>query len=114
MSSDSSSVAKKLSSATTHGVRMFGFVIPAWLAVCRTTCRSAANAKIAFERTTAARSRGRSPRRRGTSPPPSGQVWRSSAATAGSAAHLRRLRTITKSRSTAIRSADAILTATLA
>jgi hypothetical protein len=31
--------------------------------VCPTTCRSA-NAKVAFERTTAARSRGRSPRRR--------------------------------------------------
>src|SRR6185312_7224274 len=41
-------------------------------ASCRTTCRSAANAKVAFERTTAARSRGRSPRRRGASPPPSG------------------------------------------
>jgi len=34
--------------------------------VCPTTCRSAANAKVSFERTTAARSRWRSPRRRGT------------------------------------------------
>ena len=34
--------------------------------VCRTTCRSAANAEVAFERSTAARSPGRSPGRRGT------------------------------------------------
>jgi hypothetical protein len=55
---------------------------------CRTPCRSAANAKLVFERSTAARSCGRSPRRRGISPPAREQVWRSAAATAGSAAHL--------------------------
>ena len=53
-----------------------------FIPVCLTTCRSAANAKVAFERITAARSRGRSPRRRGTSAPSSGRAWRSAAATA--------------------------------
>ena len=57
--------------------------------VRRTTCRSAANAKVAFERTMAARSRGRSPRRRGISPHPTERAWRSAAATAGWAAPLR-------------------------
>jgi len=50
--------------------------------VRRTTCRSAANAKVAFKRITAARSRGRSPRRRGESRQSSGRAWRSAAATA--------------------------------
>jgi len=50
--------------------------------VCPTTCRSAANAKVAFERITAARSRGRSPQRCGTSPRTSERQRRSTAATA--------------------------------
>src|SRR5581483_1879026 len=49
-------------------------------------CRAAANAEVASERITAARSRGRSPWRRGTSPPAGDGVWRSAAATAGWAA----------------------------
>ena len=54
--------------------------------VCPTTCRSAANAQVPVKRITAARSRGRRPRRRGTRLPLRGAEWRSAAATAGSAA----------------------------
>jgi len=53
----------------------------------------AANAQVAFERTTTARSRGRSPRRRGTSRPSSEKEWRSAAATAGWTALVTRRRT---------------------
>jgi hypothetical protein len=66
--------------ANPPGIPVFGetHARPVWL----TTCRSAANAKVAFERNTAATSRGRSPRRRGKSSRWSVRVWRSSAATA--------------------------------
>jgi hypothetical protein len=63
-----------------------------------TFCRSAANAKVDFERTTAARSRGRGPRRRGISPPSSDRAWRSSAATACWTALRRPLRKFTAHR----------------
>src|SRR5450755_2423551 len=51
-----------------------------------TICRSAAGANRSPKRTTAASRCGRSPRRRGISPPSSGPRWRLSAATACSAA----------------------------
>ena len=48
-----------------------------------TTCRSAANATVVFERTTAARAAGFGPRRRGMDQRTRGLVRRSAAATAG-------------------------------